>query len=579
LFIAGCARSGTSVLRRLISADPQTAIGIERYIQYLTRTQRLTPDLFDPERFLSISPGDTFYETFDVFPAYREVLERYSSARIRGDKIPRIYDYYPQFQEFFPSAKIVFVLRNLFDVALSFDRRARNDNDRFWPAKRNYAAAIDEWNRSVRNTLEWVDRLGICVVSYENLFVRGIGVDPLSEYAGLDRAALAERLAILRRRGDKLREQNSESLSLDAKLSIFEKADFASYRRLISEYISNPERPGADPVPSAHTPPRPNINPVNEPVQPTRPGRVHGLSRYWDTDFEAFDYQCYPIGSHPLWARGPKPDLAPGKPYVVVLGAASAFGRCVDRPYAHLLQQRLGVPVVNLGYGGTKPGLYLEDQGLRTLVHGATAVVSELMSARGFPSSVVEARNSHSAMVRLRKTAAAEETGLLEQASGNWGANPARPDGWVFADRLYERWIRAGDRDELRQVVHEIRCAYVAQMHELMSLCSGFKLLFWFSQRAPEYTLSFDTLDGVTGGFPHFVDSSVLSALHDSVDAYVELSSRKGLPSKVLSRFTGNPVPLFPHRRDPSLNDYYPSQEMHELAAELLMKKIAPLLA
>jgi hypothetical protein len=78
------------------------------------------------------------------------------------------------------------------------------------------------------------------------------------------------------------------------------------------------------------------------------------------------------------------------------------------------------------------------------------------------------------------------------------------------------------------------------------------------------------------GKFPQFVDRSWLDGIHQEGAAYVECVSSRGMPQKLVSRFTGEPVSIAMREdlggRSKGINDYYPSPEMHEDAARVLLE-------
>src|SRR5262245_34670382 len=87
---------------------------------------------------------------------------------------------------------------------------------------------------------------------------------------------------------------------------------------------------------------------------------------YAETDGRVVDYQIYCLDAAlidrqtetALLLRGPKPqNLDPGR-YFVAIGAAQTFGRFCERPYPTILQDKLGLPVLNLGRGGAGPAFF-----------------------------------------------------------------------------------------------------------------------------------------------------------------------------------------------------------------------------
>jgi Domain of unknown function (DUF6473) len=85
-------------------------------------------------------------------------------------------------------------------------------------------------------------------------------------------------------------------------------------------------------------------------------------------------------GNSRLLFRGPQRDVR-GQ-YCVVLGGTETYGRHVARPYPDLLEQALGVPVVNLGLPNAGLDAFVQDADVMYLVGRARAVVVQVLGAQ-----------------------------------------------------------------------------------------------------------------------------------------------------------------------------------------------------
>lgn len=169
LFICGAARSGTSPVWGFVAEHPRIALGLERYIKRSLGPQFLSPALFEKDRFFSLRAGDTFYTSLQEFhPYYGRLAPRFDDCLLYGDKIPKLYENYPRLEENFSHPKVIFVLRNIFDIASSVNQRA--DKGKNWRSDRDYSKAVRDWNRALHATLENIDAMDICVVEYETFF-------------------------------------------------------------------------------------------------------------------------------------------------------------------------------------------------------------------------------------------------------------------------------------------------------------------------------------------------------------------------------------------------------------------------
>jgi hypothetical protein len=239
LFVGGCARSGTSPLAGLLGAHPAICIGMERYIRVLlTRKEAFGPELFTKQRFFNVQDGDTFYGTLEGKPHYNGMEGKWDKSRYIGDKIPRIYAHYPHIGQKFPSAKMVFITRNLFDVATSFKRRAADETDT-WSRERGVTKAIVEWNTAHRKTLKHFDGNNIFVVQFEAI-LEDVSLAPLLEFLGLSMTdEVKAECDAIRKRGKMATKKRSSSgddgkLSPAEKLAVMRDGDLVAYKKLVT---------------------------------------------------------------------------------------------------------------------------------------------------------------------------------------------------------------------------------------------------------------------------------------------------------------------------------------------------------
>ena len=152
LFAAGMGRSGTTALRRVLVAHPGIALGMERYKRLWNGgSGQITADLFQKERFFDFSDGFTNL-TPDAGESWREryaeLEAKWDRARYVGDKMTVIH--FDQLHRLHPDAKFVFLVRDVDQVAYSWEQRARNPDDHAWPVQVDGRAAVRRWNNSLR---------------------------------------------------------------------------------------------------------------------------------------------------------------------------------------------------------------------------------------------------------------------------------------------------------------------------------------------------------------------------------------------------------------------------------------------
>ena len=234
LFICGCPRSGTTALARLLNLDPRFAIGLERYFRRSVDRFSLTPELFERARFFDLQPGDTFWADLSHLDFLQD---RFDSVEYRGDKVPRLYEQFDQLFAAFPDARCLFVLRNIVDVAASYNVRARNVNDKQWSSDQDFRVAVRDWNRSINAFLAAKEEgRSIRLVVFEEIFSDIAAVSKMYQWCGLDLDADADERVRAFLGGSKPVVNNNkvDLLTGAEKKFILEYSDFAAYRQALS---------------------------------------------------------------------------------------------------------------------------------------------------------------------------------------------------------------------------------------------------------------------------------------------------------------------------------------------------------
>ncbi len=234
--LAGCPRSGTSALHRLLNMHPRIALGLERFNTKITN-EKLTADLFAPDRFFDLRQGDTWYKDFSRFEAVFERLRRkYNRALYVGDKYPRAYMKYDFLAQALPGCRFIYILRDIVAVAKSYEaRRAAEKN---WPATRDARVAVQEWNEGNHETLRVLEQHPILVVSYDSLFRHGQSLAPIGRFLELDLARLEtiRNFAAEKRAEERAASKASARSELAAEHQdyIAEHADMEAYHQLLA---------------------------------------------------------------------------------------------------------------------------------------------------------------------------------------------------------------------------------------------------------------------------------------------------------------------------------------------------------
>jgi len=236
LFICGCARSGTSALWQLMSSHPGIVLGLERYVR---SRKKFSPLLFEKEAFFDV-PLENKSRKLQKY--YREAQNRFDRAKFVGDKIPKLYLDYGRIEETFPNADIIFVLRNIIDVAGSYERR-RQDPEDSW--SRDFRVSLHQWQESIDSTLSFLAKgsrtVSIHVVGYEDLWLEPVDIESL--FGRLDLSltpAVKQTYDFLTKQSKQLEAARGDSLTSSARHYIALNAPFESYRELFKSRVVFP---------------------------------------------------------------------------------------------------------------------------------------------------------------------------------------------------------------------------------------------------------------------------------------------------------------------------------------------------
>jgi hypothetical protein len=214
---------------------PSIVLGVERYISFAFRKGAFSPQIFQFENFFNLEPGQTFYQDLVGFNSYyNDARVRFPTASWIGDKIPPLYRIYDEIDEKFENAHILFIVRNIYDVAASFQKRALNVEDKTWDATRDYKRAVTDWHESLLTTSKFLSKndrkTGLTILSYEDIFTERGNISAIFNLLGLDvpAAVTREYNALLHRssqlesgRGDVLRSADRNFISLNASFGLY----------------------------------------------------------------------------------------------------------------------------------------------------------------------------------------------------------------------------------------------------------------------------------------------------------------------------------------------------------------------
>jgi hypothetical protein len=262
-----------------------------------------------------------------------------------------------------------------------------------------------------------------------------------------------------------------------------------------------------------------------------------------DRDAAVVDYQLFELPELEYALRGPKPaSLKPGR-FASIIGAAQSFGVLARRPFAYRLEEVTGLPFLNLAVSGASPPLYLENPSYIDYANRSLFAIVQVMGARASSNSYFETRH---------------------------GKNMMRPRGstlpFIPGDAAFRKMMEYEPEALVAAVTGELRANWTKEMIQLLTRIKVPKILLWISKRKPDYAESFDRFENLAGVFPQFVNSRMIEEIRDFADAYVEVTSNRGMPHRLTSKDTGEPVAIdaAPGRPGRTEENYFPSPEIHE---------------
>lgn len=260
-------------------------------------------------------------------------------------------------------------------------------------------------------------------------------------------------------------------------------------------------------------------------------------------------FPCH-YGRSRLTYRGPRRDLT-GE-YLVTLGGSETYGRFVMAPYAALLEERLGVPVANLGCLNAGPDVYLCDRGAIEVAAEAHVAVLQIMGAQN-------------------------------QTNRYYTVHPRRNDRFVAATPLLRTMYREVDFTEIHFTRHlirvlwalgeqrfapiraELKLIWVERMTAILTRLSHRRILFWTADHPPPEA------DPGPEAEPMFIDRAMIEALIPHATAYVEHVSTAGARAEGLSAMRFLPS-------EEAVAQGLPGAAVHQEAADRLMPAVERLL-
>lgn len=199
--------------------------------------------------------------------------------------------------------------------------------------------------------------------------------------------------------------------------------------------------------------------------------------------------------------RGPK--RRTDGAFLAYLGGAETYGRFVAHPYPAILEERLGLPAVNLGWANAGVDAFLGDPDLLQITGQARAVVIRLPGAQNMS-------NRFYAVHPRRNDRFLQASSLLQTVYREVDFTE-----FHFTRHLLTA-LRDRSADRFAMLREELQQAWVARMGQLLDRIPVPVLLLWFAARPPEEAEEED-LDRD----PLFIRPAMIEALRPRVNGIV----------------------------------------------------------
>ncbi len=265
----------------------------------------------------------------------------------------------------------------------------------------------------------------------------------------------------------------------------------------------------------------------------------------------ALDYFPCRYGESRLQFRGPPAAL--DMPYVAVLGGSEIYGRFAETPLPARLEQRIGMPAVNLACINAGLDMALQDEVVMQICRDAAATVIQITGVQNVSNrfySVHPRRND-----RFLK-ASAELLALF--------------DGIDLTEFNFTRHLLASLAQRSAEGFAEFQKAlkedWLVRMRQLIDGIGGPVVLLWLSDRRPE-----DPCDNWSMRDPLFVDRLMLDAVSVQTAGLVEVVASTEEIGAGFQRLVCVPLEELAARE-------MLGPVVHERAAQELVGKLASLL-
>lgn len=247
-------------------------------------------------------------------------------------------------------------------------------------------------------------------------------------------------------------------------------------------------------------------------------------------------------GGSKLALRGPVPEF--DQPFAAILGGSETFGKFVDLPYPALLQDRIGMPVANLGVMHAGVSLFSKERWLLEIASKAEVTVLQVLGAQNMSNRLYCVHPRRNDRFLTISSALREIYPEIDFAEVN------------FTGHLLSA-LEITSSDRFSVVVEELRWAWVQRMRRVVKSIRSDVVLLWLSERDVE-----NPSDQVCSSDPMFVNRAMLDELAPFTAGLIEIVRKR----------PGSPGPDLPFGCGSG------EAQLHEEVADALARDLKPML-
>jgi len=205
-----------------------------------------------------------------------------------------------------------------------------------------------------------------------------------------------------------------------------------------------------------------------------------------------------------LLFRGPRQSLE--EPYCAVVGGTETYGKFVPKPFAMLVEEATGIPMVNLGCVNAGIDVFINDSAVMDVVAGARV-------------TVIQALGAHNMSNRFYVVHPRRNDRFLRASAMLKALYPGIDFTEFNFTRHMLRTLREASPSAFEIVVAELQMAWQARMRALATRIAGDKVLLWLANHAPEGDEHNDGL----GDDPLFVTRHMIETVRPYFTRVVEM--------------------------------------------------------